>query len=146
LRCGWILAEPKLAEKIWSLNDLVANIPPHAAELLSCAALEQLDQIRERARTILHTNHQLFNSFLAERSDLSAPSFSHGTVSFPKLLHGDVEQLLRILRDKHDTSVVPGKFFGLKDHFRVGLGGEIDNFAEGVQRLSLALDQLKISE
>jgi len=142
LRCGWILAEPTLAEKIWSLNDLVANIPPHAAELLSCAAVDQLDHIRERSRRILDTNHQVFQSFMAKRNELSAPSFSHGTVSFPKLLHGDVEQLLGLLRDKYDTSVVPGKFFGLKDHFRIGLGGETEDFAEGVRRLGLALDEL----
>src|SRR5262249_45427538 len=34
LRCGWILAQPALAEKMWRLNDLFGSIPAHPAELL----------------------------------------------------------------------------------------------------------------
>ena len=34
LRCGWILAEPELAKKMWRLNDLFGNIPAHPAERL----------------------------------------------------------------------------------------------------------------
>src|SRR5712691_417916 len=50
LRCGWILAEPKFANTIWRLNDLMMNHPPHAAELLSCIALRNLDRILQRTR------------------------------------------------------------------------------------------------
>jgi aspartate/methionine/tyrosine aminotransferase len=39
LRCGWILAEPELAESMRRLNDLFCVIPPHSAELLSVIAL-----------------------------------------------------------------------------------------------------------
>ena len=35
LRCGWIIAEPALAERIWRLNDLFGSSPVHIAELLS---------------------------------------------------------------------------------------------------------------
>src|SRR5215207_6080944 len=35
LRCGWVLAEAALAQKMWRLNDLFGAIPAHAAELLS---------------------------------------------------------------------------------------------------------------
>lgn len=142
LRCGWILAEPALAQRIWHLNDLVANIPAHAAERLSCIALANLERIGERSRKILNTNHDVLNRFLAERTDLQAAPFSHGTISFPRLQHGSVERLCSLLRSKYHTSVVPGMFFGMPDHFRVGLGSETENFAEGVRRIGLALDEL----
>jgi len=142
LRCGWILAEPELARRIWRLNDLVANIPAHAAERLSCIALANLDGIRARSRELLATNHVLFNRFLAGRDDLQAPRFDYGTISFPRLRTGNVEQLCSLLLEKYETSVVPGRFFGMPDHFRLGLGCETELFAAGIQRLGKALDDL----
>jgi aspartate/methionine/tyrosine aminotransferase len=142
LRCGWILAEPELAQRIWRLNDLVANIPAHTAERLSCIALANLDVIRRRSLELLTTNHVLFNRFLDERDDVLAPRFDYGTISFPRLRTGRVDELCSLLREKYETSVVPGKFFGMPDHFRLGLGCETEIFAEGIQRLGNALDEL----
>ncbi len=53
IRCGWILAEPDLARRMWRLNDLFASEQrAHPAELLGVAAFEHLAQIRERARVV----------------------------------------------------------------------------------------------
>ena len=45
LRCGWILAEPELAERMWRLNDLFGVNQPHQSEMLSCFAFDHLDEI-----------------------------------------------------------------------------------------------------
>jgi aspartate/methionine/tyrosine aminotransferase len=142
LRCGWILAEPALARKIWRLNDLMANHPPHVAEQLSCIALAHLESIRKRSQDLLDTNRLVFNRFLDERDDVEAPRFDCGTVSFPRLRSGMVEQLCGLLREKYDTTVVPGRFFAMPDHFRLGFGCEIEVFAEGTRRLASALNEL----
>ncbi len=142
LRCGWILAEPSLAQRIWRLNDLIANSPAHVAERLSCIALIKLGAIRARSQALLTANHFLFDKFLNERDDLLALRLASGTISFPQLKSGKVGQLCALLRDKYETTVVPGRFFGMPDHFRVGLGSEPENFTNGIQRLSAALDDL----
>src|SRR6266566_328002 len=142
LRCGWILAEPALAQKIWRLNDLMANHPPHVAEQLSCIALANLDRIAKRSRHLLDNNRLVFDRFLDERKDVEAPRFDYGTVSFPRLQGGNLGQLCDLLRHKYDATVVPGKFFEMPDHFRLGLGCETEVFAAGIQRLSNALDEL----
>ena len=142
LRCGWILAEPELAKRIWRLNDLMANIPAHAAERLSCIALAQLDQIGARARRMLDANRIVLNRFLDERDDLEAQRFAYGTVSFPRLKHGSVDKLCQLLREQHDTTVVPGKFFEMPDHFRIGLGCAPETFAEGIERLGNVLEEM----
>ena len=142
LRCGWVLAEPDLATRIWRLNDLIANIPAHAAERLSCIAFANLDRIRQRAQKMLDTNRNSFNQFLDERQDLEAPRFSYGTVSFPRVKNCSVDALCDLLREKYETTVVPGRFFELPDHFRIGLGCEIEIFAAGIKRLGAALDAL----
>ena len=52
LRCGWILAAPELARRIWRLNDLFAATAAHPAERMSVTAFDHLAQFRERARAI----------------------------------------------------------------------------------------------
>ena len=143
LRCGWILAEPDLATRIWRLNDLMTNNPAHAAERLSCIAMANLDRIGRRSRYLLDTNRALLNRFLEEREDVEAPRFEYGTVSFPRWRHGNVDELCDLLREQYETTVVPGRFFEMPEHFRLGLGCEIEVFAAGIERLGQALDELR---
>ncbi len=142
LRCGWILAEPELARKMWRLNDLYGAVHSHPAELLSVIALSKLPEISARAKSLLQPNRQLLNDFLASRSDIEAALTEYGTTSFPRLLTGSVAELCVLLRNKYDTSVVPGRFFEMENHFRIGICCEPEQFAAGLERLSAALDEL----
>lgn len=142
LRCGWILAEPELAKRIWRLNDLFHVIPAHPAERLSVVALKRLIQIAVRARALLEANRPLLNRFLDSRADLECARPAFGTVVFPRLKSGRVDQLCSLLRGKYDTTIVPGRFFEMPDHFRLGIGGETDMLAAGLERLASALDSL----
>jgi aspartate/methionine/tyrosine aminotransferase len=143
LRCGWILAESALAQKIWRLNDLFGSIPAHSAELLSVVALRNLGRIAESSRVLLETNARLLSSFLESRNDLEAPEHRWGTVSFPRLKNKDVGELCRLLNQKYETSVVPGEFFEMPQHFRIGIGVEPEVVREGLERLGRALDEIK---
>jgi aspartate/methionine/tyrosine aminotransferase len=142
LRCGWILAQPELARAIYELNDLFAATQVHPTEILSVIALQNLDKIRERARRIVGADRADLKNFLdANAAYIAAVRSTHGTTSFPKLLRGDVPEVLQRLRAKFETTVVPGKFFGMPDHFRIGIGVDHEMFAEGLRRLSQALQQ-----
>src|SRR2546425_75451 len=140
LRCGWILAEPELARKIWRLSDLFTVIPAHAAERLSVVALGQVGRISERARSLLERNRALLGQFLDSRPDLQVTRPGFGTVVFPRWAGGDTERLCDLLRTKYETTVVPGRFFGMADHFRIGIGGAPDTMSAGPGRLAAALD------
>jgi aspartate/methionine/tyrosine aminotransferase len=142
LRCGWILAEPKIAKRMWLLNDLFAATPVHAGERLSVVALKQLADIAERAQARLDLNRQMLNQFLDHRNDLEAIRPQFGSIMFPRVKQGTAERLCDLLREKYETSVVPGSFFELPAHFRVGLGGDSETLAEGLDRLGQALDDL----
>jgi aspartate/methionine/tyrosine aminotransferase len=141
LRCGWILAEPDLARRMWQLNDLFGVIPAHAAERLSCAALAQVDRIAARARAPLDTNSAMVHEFLSSRADLAGGRTHAGTVSFPRLLWGDVQTLFELARAR-GTAVVPGAFFEAPEHFRIGFGCPTETLRGGLDRLAAALDEL----
>lgn len=140
LRCGWVLASPALAKRMWLLNDLYGAVAAHTAERMSVIAFDHLEKFRERARALLATNRTIIDSFLDSRGDLECFRPPAGTVFFPRLTHGDPEAFLRLLREKYETTVVPGAFFEMPQHFRIGIGGETAGLRAGLERLSTALD------
>ena len=142
LRCGWILAPAPLATQMWRLNDLHGVIPAHAAELLSVIAFDHLAKIADYARNRLERNRPALQSFLDSRKDLLAIRVGGATTSFPNVVAGRVDAFCQLLRDKYDTSVVPGRFFEMPDHFRIGIGGETEMLAEGLKRVGQALDEM----
>ena len=141
LRSGWILASPELASKMWLLNDLFAATPVHPGEILSVIALQQLEKIAVRSRAILKTNRQLLLDFLDSRNDIEAIRPDFGSVVFPRLLRGSVDAFCSLLKEKYETTAVPGRFFEMPDHFRIGIGCDPGMLASGLDRLSAALDQ-----
>jgi len=139
LRCGWVLADPDLARAMWRLNDLFAATPVHPGELLSVAVFEHLDVVRERARKVVEADRMALAEFLDRETRVSAVRTGYGTTCFLRLLQGGVEEFLAGLRAERETSAVPGRFFEMPDHFRVGMGVDSAMFAEGLRRLSLHL-------
>jgi aspartate/methionine/tyrosine aminotransferase len=143
LRCGWIFAEPELAEKIRRLDDIFAASAPNVMERLSVSALTQLPKIAARAKSMLETNRQTLNNFLETRDDVEVVPTKFGTTSFPRVKSVDVDQLCALLLEKYETAVVPGNFFESPPHIRIGMCCEPQLFKVGVERLGDALDELR---
>ena len=141
LRCGWVFAEPALAERMWRLMELFLGHGAMAAELLGLRALEHIDRIAARSKALLDANRDALNAFYRTRRDLEWTVHRHGTVSFPRLRSGTAAALCERLERPYDTAVVDGAFFEMPQHFRIGLGAEPERFAEGLRRLGLALDE-----
>jgi aspartate/methionine/tyrosine aminotransferase len=142
LRCGWVFAEPVLAERMWRLTELFLGHGAMAAELLGLKALENLDAIAARSRALLESNREALNAFYRTRGDLEWTEHRFGTVSFPRLREGTAAPLCRHLEETYDTAVVDGAFFEMPEHFRIALGTNPETFTEGLRRLGLALDDL----
>ena len=142
LRCGWILAEPELAERMWRLNDLFGVNQAHPSEKLACVAFEQIDRVIGDTPAMLERNRSLFNAFAATRSDLECMPAEHGIVAFPRWSGGNTDKLDSLLRERYETAVVPGRWFEMPDYFRIGLGCPTHLLEEGLARLGAALDEL----
>jgi hypothetical protein len=84
----------------------------------------------------------LLHRFFDRRADLEVPREPFGTVAFPKLLRGGVNTLCECLRANYETTVVPGSYFEMPDHFRIGIGGDQAMLEEGLRRLGAALDAM----
>ena len=141
IRCGWVLAEPELAERMWRINDLYGATPVHVGELLSVIALDNLGKVAKRAKAILKKNREALDRLLNTRIELEYFRPEFGTIIFPKLQRGNAEQFLDLLARKYETSVVPGGFFEMPQHFRLGIGGDPEMTREGLERLGRALEE-----
>jgi aspartate/methionine/tyrosine aminotransferase len=142
LRCGWILAEPDLAERMWRLNDLFGVNQAHPAERLACIAFANMAQVIGDTPALLERNRVLLNDFIGSRNDLECVLAEHGLTSFPRWTGGETDRLDALLRERYQTAIVPGRWFEMPDHFRIGLGCATDVVRQGLERLGAALDEL----
>jgi aspartate/methionine/tyrosine aminotransferase len=142
LRCGWAVASPEIAKRMWRLNDLFGAVAAHPAERLSVLALANLDRIAARAKRLIESNRVLLDEFFDSRNDLEVVRPRFGTTAFPKLKRGNVDDLCALLREKYETIIVPGKFFEMEVHFRLGIACETEMLREGLARLGAALDEI----
>ncbi len=142
LRCGWVFAAKQLADRMWRVNDLFGVTGAHPAEVLSVLALKRLPEICARSKRLLETNRLALKKFLDSRSDILAIRPEAGTLVFPFLASGHVDAFCQLLRDKYETSVVPGRFFEAPEHFRLGFGVDTKTLTEGLSRISDCLDLL----
>jgi aspartate/methionine/tyrosine aminotransferase len=102
----------------------------------------RLDEVAAGTRERLERNRALANAFFAGRSDLACAPMKHGITAFPAPSQGDPEALDALLRERFDTSIVPGRWFEAPDRFRIGIGGPTDLVEEGLRRLGAGLDAL----
>jgi aspartate/methionine/tyrosine aminotransferase len=139
LRCGWVIADATLAERIRRLNDLYGNVQPFVMDWLAAAAFDRLPVLRQRTRALIHTNRQLFAAWAAGRDDVTFAPTAWGTTVCVRPTRVDAERLCADLRVRHDVSIVPGRFFEAPDHVRISLCAESTVLAEGLRRIGQTL-------
>ena len=93
---------------------------------------------------MLDTNRALLRDFLRSRDDLDYFWPEYGTVVFPKLKSGSVNELCELLRIEFETTVVPGHFFECPDHFRMGVGMATETVSASLQQLALGMDRYRL--
>jgi aspartate/methionine/tyrosine aminotransferase len=142
LRSGWVLAPATLADKMRRLNDLFGVNPPYLADQIAIRAFAKLPELAERLKARLSINRAVLFHFFDQQPRLEDVRSPHGTVVFPRLDGGSVDELCSLLRSKYDTTVVPGHFFEMPQHLRIGITGDPADFAEGLTRLGAAIKEM----
>lgn len=143
LRCGWILCAPELAERMRRLNDIFGAVGSMPSDALAVAAFSQLPQLEARTRALLEPNQQLVREFLAAHTDeLECAMPAHSMTVFPRLRRQTDSQPLHDRLRAFETSIVPGKFFEMPQHFRLGFAVRPEDVARGLQNLAQVLRAL----
>jgi aspartate/methionine/tyrosine aminotransferase len=143
LRAGWVIASPAVSYRVRRARDVVDGTGSIVSERLATLAFQHLDSLHARAREILTRNKALVDAFLQSRQPGLPFVPSSGTIVFPQApfvtdTRPFVERLLR----ERGTALVPGFFFGLPAHFRLGYGGDTETVRHGLANLDAALNTL----
>jgi len=141
LRVGWIVASKDLLAQFRGVKDYTTICGSSVTQLLAQWALERWDFFLHRAKKILDRNRAIVREALENTPNLRGEIPSGGTVLFP---HSDVDvgALSDLLLTKYRTVIAHGRFFGVEDHFRLGIGGDSDELREGLDFLRLAIRRL----
>jgi aspartate/methionine/tyrosine aminotransferase len=141
LRVGWILAHPRLLERFKAVKDYTTICGSSVSQLLAVWALKRWAFFLRRAKKILDRNRLIAEEAIARTPALHGDIPSGGTVMFP---HSDVNvrKLSAHLLQRYKTVIAEGRFFGVDDHFRLGLGGDPSEFRRGLRNVQRALREL----
>src|SRR2546425_1175759 len=125
-----------------------ANLNNPTSTVLSRADLRELADIAEecdghvlRAKRILAVNRRIAVEALHEMPALRGDVPPAGTVMF---LHStvNVAKLASRLLKQTGTVIAEGRFFGVRDHFRLGLGGDTRDLRKGLANLRRLLPSM----
>lgn len=146
LRCGWILAEPELAERIKKINDYINVEGVHIGEQIAVKVFSRLSYIHAKNSHMINKNRINIKRFIQKEHRLSWVEPDGGVVCFPKVeadFSGD--GLAEHLRKNYATGVVPGSFFEDKQHFRMGFGIATEDLTLGLDNIKNSLNDLSKS-
>jgi aspartate/methionine/tyrosine aminotransferase len=136
LRIGWIATKNKtIYEKMASLKDYTTICNSAPSEFLAEVALRIREKLIERNLGIIKSNLAIMDDFIARHSDLfSWVRPQAGSMGFPKLLQGDVDDFCdKVVREAGVLLLLGTMYEDTGNHFRVGLGRK--NLPQAVERL-----------
>jgi aspartate/methionine/tyrosine aminotransferase len=142
LRIGWIASRNSaLFSDLAAFKDYTTICNSGPSEFLATLALRNTDVIVRRNLEIIRRNLDYLDDFFASRADLFRwyrPKA--GSVGFPELLTGSVQQFCHDLVQQAGVLLLPGTLYsGELNSFRVGFGRR--NMPESLEKLEAYLEE-----
>ena len=136
LRIGWIATKnKKVYENMASLKDYTTICNSAPSEFLSEVAMRHRVKLAERNINIIKHNLTVIDDLFTRYSSLFTWTRPQaGSMGFPKLLKGEVEDFCDKLVRQAGVLLLPGTMYDeSNNHFRLGLGRQ--NLPQAVERL-----------
>jgi aspartate/methionine/tyrosine aminotransferase len=146
LRCGWIMAQSEVIERIRRFWVLVENSGSRLTEALASIVLEHLDDYADHAHEITLRNRALAAAGIApliREQCIDGELPRYGTIMFPRVLRmPDSKAFAATLRKEHRILVASGHHFGDPTSIRIGFGRVTKGLAEDLHELAAAIVRL----
>ena len=143
LRCGWVFARPPLTKEMRKIIDYTNVEGVYIGEQISARILGQLDSIKKKLMGQMIANRRQVERLIEGEDKLDWVEPAGGVVCFPRVeSEGGGDRLAELLYKKHETSVVPGRFFENPQHIRLGFGADPQSLADGLRNIKSTLRDL----
>ena len=146
LRIGWMVAPPKLIEKLWVHHDYTTLTPGALSERLATVALDpsRRDGILERTRGILRRNLPVLEEWIHSHGDVfdyvRPAAGAIATVKYKLPIRSAA--LVDRIRKEQSVLLVPGDQLGLGKYLRIGYGSDAEFLLKALARLDDTLARL----
>lgn len=140
LRIGWVATKnKKIYDAMASLKDYTTICNSAPSEFLAEVAMRNRHKLIERNLGIIKSNLEVMDEFILHHSSLfNWVRPQAGSMGFPKLLRGDIEDFCDKVVRSAGVLLLPGTMYDDRgNHFRVGLGRK--NLPQAVERLETYL-------
>jgi aspartate/methionine/tyrosine aminotransferase len=146
LRIGWMVAPPKLIEKLWVHHDYTTLTPGALSERLATTALEpsRREAIFDRTRGILRRNLPVLEEWIRAHGDLFdyVPPAAGAIATLKYRLPIRSTALVDRIREEQSVLLVPGDQLGLGKYLRIGYGSDTEFLLKGLARVDDTLARL----
>jgi aspartate/methionine/tyrosine aminotransferase len=136
LRIGWVASQRKeILDRMAALKDYTTICCSAPSEFLATRALENRDILANRNLGIIRENLAKLDRFFEEHGDrFQWERPKAGSIGFPRLLEGDIEEFVAKLVGDAGVLLLPGTVFqDQENHLRLGFGRK--NMPEALGRL-----------
>jgi aspartate/methionine/tyrosine aminotransferase len=136
LRIGWIATRNRAVyERMAALKDYTTICNSAPSEFLAEVALRNRQKLIDRNLGIIQHNLGIVEKLFTSHSSLFTWVRPRaGSMAFPKLLKGNIDEFCDSLVNEAGVLLLPGTMYDeLGNHFRLGLGRR--NLPEGIARL-----------
>jgi hypothetical protein len=149
LRLGWVVAPPKLIEKLWIHHDYLTLTPNVFSDYIAAIAMEPVrrEALLTRTKNIIKKNLPPLEAWITENADLFnyirplAGAIAYFTYNPPIR----PQTLIDRLRVEESVLLVPANHFGMSHKgIRTGYGYDIDKTLKGLMRLEAFMRRLKV--
>ena len=147
LRCGWIIAAPRLLTPIRHVNDRFEFGVSKLSHAVAALVFEHQDRFDDYSRGVIAAARPIVEAHFAGWRDAGLiegrlPRF--GCISFPRLAGiDDTIAFSAWLADKFGVIVAPGEFFGAAGHVRIGHAHAPDTLEYGLDRFQEGLREYR---
>jgi len=140
LRTGWLFGAKKLVQRALTAKEHTSIGQPVLEQRVAMVALEQRMELLARGRRIRDANFAILHRWASTHPKLRWVEPDGAPVCFPLLPKGvDDARFGKRLVEERSTLVVPGRYQGLKQHFRLGWGMEPGGLEPGLREIDAML-------
>lgn len=143
LRCGWIIADEAVVERIADHNATREFGLSKLSHAVAALVLEEPQGFEDHTRTVVARNRPVLEYHLKAMVDdgvIEVKIPAYGCMAFPRTVdHQDTVALAEVLWREHGLVSAPGEMFGAAGHMRLGMGTSMQSIDEGLARLHQAL-------
>ena len=143
LRIGWVAASEDVIKKVREVKVYTSVCSSPISEILTMHGIKNRKKFLDRTKKIVKKNIKMIREWAENNDNIEMYEPGFGIVRFPRLNGIDPKKLAMHLLKKYSTLISPGEYFGMKGHFRIGLGMDEKILMAGLGNINRAINELK---